>query len=222
MGIPEHTHRRSNSAGGVFTILAALLIAGLAAAAVLAVAGIGFWSVSHEEPAAIVYTDEAVESPGNLIVEVDQQGQTHLEGRPTPLETIEATFQAKMHHGVSADSAQIHFVEGCPFEHVEKVRAMFQRLGFENPQMSPLPPQRQVAVRLDGEGNASIDGEPAEDVRTTLHVIADRHGRRATVHLQVDPQCPADAVSRILSICEQAQLGAVKIEAVDGANESTD
>jgi biopolymer transport protein ExbD len=193
---------------------------------VLAVTGIGFWSVSREEPsiapAMMAYTDEAVAEPGNLIVEVDQQGQTHLGGRPTPLETIEATFKAKMRHGVTADSAQIHFVEGCPFEHVQKVRDMFRRLGYENPEMTPLPPQRQVVVRLDAEGNATIDGEPAENVRTTLHAIADRHGRRATVLLQVDPQCPADAVSRILSICEQARLGAVKIAAVEGSAESTE
>jgi biopolymer transport protein ExbD len=221
MGIPEHAHRRSNSAGGVFVILAALLIAGLAAAAVLAVLGVGFWTVHSDGPTAIPATpdfaDEMADAPPDLTVEVDRQGRTYLNGQATPLDDIQATFEQRMRHGVSADSAQIHFEEGCPFEHVDKARDMFRRLGFQDPQMTSVPPRRQVAVSLDAEGNASIDGESAEDVRRTLQEIAQRHGRRATVHLQVDPQCPAEAVSAILAHCNHVGLGAVNIEANETA-----
>ncbi|MBW3595697.1 MAG: hypothetical protein KY475_00315 [Planctomycetes bacterium] len=216
MGVPEHPHQRSTS-GGVFVVLAVLLIGGALAGLALAMLGFGFFAV-RRAPIAVAATEAEVQRIDQLMVEIDQQGQTYLDGAPVPLEEIESRFQQQLDDGFAAhDAAQIRFEEGCPFEHVEKVREMFARLGLEDPEMNAVPPRRHVEVSLDAEGNVHIDEQPTDDVQGALQKIAQRHGRRATVQLTVHPQCPADAVAQVVEMCEQLGLGDVIVESAEDA-----
>jgi biopolymer transport protein ExbD len=159
-------------------------------------------------------TVTTVEEP--LVVEIDQEGNTSYNGEQLPLELIEARFSSVSRIlTLTSDNTAIRVEEGCPYEHVDKVREMFRRLGAENPQMSSVPPDREVTIVLDAEGKVAVDGQPAEDVTGALQKILNRHGSRATVMLQVDPQCPSEFVVRTLELCRG--FGRVQIHKTEAA-----
>lgn len=153
-------------------------------------------------------------STEDLKVEVDQQGQTYYHGQPLPLEQIKPQIQDAMSNvGIGVESL-IHVVEGCPFEHVEAVVAIYQELGIANPRMATVPPHRTVTVTLDEEGKALIDGETVEDPQSELQRIAARHGSRAKVVLEAHPKCPAQFVVRLAQRCRDSGLGDVQVKTI--------
>lgn len=227
MGHPEHPHQRSSS-GGVFVALAVVLALGLLVAGVVALVGYSLFSVrtvmtTSSPPVPmqeyrLEATTYATISP--LVVEVDPQGQTSVGGQPKPLEEIEAQFRQILENAVPVDPPEIYAVEGTPFEHVEKVKAMFRKLGYDNPNIDTVPPFRHVVVQLDAEGNPTIDGQAAPEIQTVLQQIAQEHGGRATITVQVHPQCPTEAVVRVKDLCNQLGFGKVTVEALPETNAS--
>jgi biopolymer transport protein ExbD len=135
-----------------------------------------------------------------------------------PVEQIEARLRETMRQAyIGPESAEIRVVEGSPFEHVEKVLAMFRSLGMESPGMTTIPPERDVVVELDAEGKATVDGAAVEDPHAALQEIANKYGSRAKVVIRAHPQCPADAVVQITASCRQLGFGKVNVGAAEQA-----
>lgn len=225
MGYPEHPHQRTTSAGGVFIVLAILAAVGLAIVIGLGLFGVGVYRTqSVATPAMVAPPTPLVPpplmgsssidfSPGDLTVEVDPQGQTYVGGEALSLEQIEEKFRVLLLNvGPSPQEIAIQVVEGTPFEHVEKVIAMYQRLGFSDPRLTTVPPYRHVQIVLDVEGRATVDGEETLDLQGALEKIAKEHGSRATLGVRAHPQCPADAVVKITQLGRDLGYGRVKLE----------
>ncbi len=225
MGYPEHPHQRATNAGGVFIVLAVLAAAGLAA--VLAVGLLGmraYRTQSVATPVMVAPPTPLVPPPlmgsssidfatGDLTVEVDPQGQTYVAGEALSLEQIEEKFRVLLLNvAPSPQEIVIQVVEGTPFEHVEKVIAMYQRLGLNDPRLTTVPPYRHVQIVLDAEGRATVDGEETLDLQGTLEKIAKEHGSRATLGVRAHPQCPADAVVKLTQLGRDLGYGRVKLE----------
>jgi biopolymer transport protein ExbD len=151
-------------------------------------------------------------SGASFDVEIDQEGQFSLDGQQAPLEQIEALFQARLQDpAMTAGEIEIRAEEGCPYEYVQAVRDMYQRLGIPDPKLTTVPPRREVVVALDAEGKTTLDGEPVADISGEFQEIARRHGSRATLTLRIDPQCPAEAVVQIQKLWTDGGLGDMKI-----------
>jgi hypothetical protein len=80
--------------------------------------------------------------------------------------------------------------------------------------MATVPPYRTVAVALDEEGKAAIDGEPVENVQSELQKIVSKHGSRAKVNIQAHPKCPAQFVVQLSQVCRDYGFGDVRVESV--------
>jgi biopolymer transport protein ExbD len=218
MGIPEP--RKTTNASGVF--LAISLIAGASlflVVAIFVVRSVFFGSApasaTPSHVMGVAYTTEAAEksySSEDLVVEIDQHGQTYYKGQALPLEQIRPYVQDALRVlGGTSDTA-IKVEEGCPFEHVESVVAMYKDLGMASPRMANIPPRRTVVVTFDAEGNASVDGNRVEKVQEELRQIAAKHGSRATVNIQADPKCPSQFVVQLAQICRENGFGDVQVE----------
>jgi biopolymer transport protein ExbD len=218
MGIPEP--RKTTNTSGVF--LAITLIAGVAfllLVAVFVVRSVFYRpapaQVFSPHGSGVAYTTKAVEktySPDDLVVEIDQQGQTYYKGQAMPLEQIRPLVQDALRVlGGTSDTA-IRAEEGCPFEYVEGVIAMYKDIGMASPRMATIPPRRSVVVTLDAEGKAAIDGEPVENAQEQLRKIAAKHHSRAKVTIQADPKCPFQFVAQLSQVCRESGFGEVQVE----------
>jgi biopolymer transport protein ExbD len=212
MGYPE-PKRATNS--NLLTAIAILAIAGLCLLGVLF--GLRFAMfrsatatisppVMHHSMVAVAEHSQRTWTSHDLVVEVDQQGQVYFRGQPLPLEQIRPQLEEAMRHVSTSGETIIHVEEGCPFEHVEKVIAMYKELGMGNPRLGTVPPHRTVTVTLDEQGKAEIDGEPTENVQHELQQIANRHGARAKVEIEAHPQCPSEFVVKIAQYCRDAGI----------------
>jgi biopolymer transport protein ExbD len=230
MGYPEHPHQRRTNVSGMFLVAAVLAGLSLVGLGLLALLGVSFFRVSRSvampPPAPMVVseypipTESISASVENVVVEIGQNGETLFNGEAMTLEQIEARLQQLAQQApLLSGRAAIYVVEGTPFEHVQDVQAMFQRLGVEDPNLSTIPPAREVNIELDAKGKAAIDGNPADDPQGALQEIVQKHGSRATVILRADPKCPAEAVVRLKDLCQQLGFGKVTID--DDAAEAT-
>jgi biopolymer transport protein ExbD len=218
---PSHPHRQPANAAGFFVALALLAGFGLLVVGALFLFG---WSFFRVQTVAIPATPvpamktmassgtTTIVTSGGFAVEIDQQGNVSLDGEEMPLEQVEARLQERLQAApIDASLVEIRAEEGCPFEHVQAVRDMYARLGIEEPKLTTVPPRRDVTVELDAEGKPTLDGEPVADIGSAFQEIAQKHGRRATLTLHVDPQCPAEVVVQIEKLWTDSGLGEVKI-----------
>jgi biopolymer transport protein ExbD len=223
MGYPEHPHQRATSAGGVFLVVAVLVGLSLVAVGLLAVLGFSFYRVSRSvaisPPAPMVMetpmmvAESVPLDPQSLVIEIDREGKTSLNGEVLPLDQLEAMIQeVKQHTPLSSAGIEIRAEEGTAFEHVQRVQSMLHDLQLDDPKLTTMPPAREVHVKLDAEGKAAIDGLPALDAQGVLQEIAQKHGSRAKVILQADPQCPFEAVVKMKDLCQQLGFGKVAIQ----------
>lgn len=222
MGIPEHPHPRSSSAGGVFVVLAVLVVGGLLAVAALGVFGLRVFTVQSRQPATpmpMVYTMETksevdLYTPGAIRIELDQQGQITFNGEATSHEVFQTLLQNRMaeHGHLGNEVVTVEVEESCPSEELQKVLEALRGVGVDNPPLTSIPPRREVQVQLDQEGNPSIDGQATDDLLGVLQKIGEKYGNRATVVVQSHPRTPAEAVVRVRNLCQQARLGPIRLE----------
>jgi biopolymer transport protein ExbD len=217
MGYPQPQATRN--AGSIFAAIAVLAAIALVLVGVIIAFGRFFFS-SHEVPmspsvavAEYATTTEVAKSysAADLTVEIDEQGQTYYHGESMPLEQIRPRIQEAMMH-VATTGEVILVVEGCPFEYVENVLAMYKELGFTSPGMGTIPPYRTVTVTLDEQGKASIDGEPSENPQGELQEIVAKHGSRARVKIEADPKCPSQFVVQLTKYCRDHGFGDVQVK----------
>jgi biopolymer transport protein ExbD len=226
MGHPQPERQPVNVAG-LFVVLAVLAGLGLLVLAAVLV-GWSFFRISSgavtATPAPVMKTAVAMnagtraEATGSFDLEIDQEGNVSLDGQQLPLEQIEALLQMRLQAPPMYSSEMgVRVEEGCPFEHVQAVRDMYQRLGLPEPKLTTVPPRREVIVEVDAEGKPTLDGEPVSDISGAFQQIAQKHGSRATLTLHIDPQCPAEAVVQIQQLWTDAGLGEVKIADEDNS-----
>jgi biopolymer transport protein ExbD len=226
MGFPEPKPTRN--ASNVFLVLAVVSGLGLAVFVALFVLGFTFFAVAPTPAtttgvsggSSYAASDSDTAGPTrsyssfDLVVEIDQQGQTYYKGQPVPLEQIKPQLREAMKYVPVGSETVIQVVEGCPYEHLEGVVAMYREMGLPNPPMATIPPYRTVAVALDEEGKAAIDGEPVENVQAELQKIVSKHGSRAKVNIQAHPKCPAQFVVQLSQVCRDYGFGEVRVESV--------
>jgi biopolymer transport protein ExbD len=221
MGYPEP--KRTTNSGNVGVAIALLAGAALVFLGVVFALRLVFFRSQPPmvaTPAVMGYTTVTeVATPqawstNDLVVEIDQQGQTYYNGQPMPLEQIRPQIQEAMTHvGVGSETI-IRVEENCPFEYVEPVVAMYQELGVSDPRMATIPPRRTVAVKLDEQGKATIDGAPADNPQQELQRIASRHGSRAKVTIEAHPQCPSQFVVQLAQHSREVGFGDVKVQSL--------
>jgi biopolymer transport protein ExbD len=222
MGYPEHPHQRATNAGGVFVVVAVLAGLALLAVGLLVVLGFSFFRVSRSvavaPPAPMIATEAESVRPQSLVIEVDPNGQALLNGEALPLDQMEAKIQQiQLSAPLGYVAIEIRAEEGTPFEHVQHVQHMLHNLQLDDPKLTTVPPAREVRVELDAKGKTVIDGQPALDAQGILQEIAQKHGSRAKVVIQADPQCPAEVVVRMKDLCQQLGFGKVDFENSTGA-----
>jgi biopolymer transport protein ExbD len=168
--------------------------------------------------APMMVTEAVPVGPPSLVIEIDPNGQASLNGEVLPLDQMEAKIQEiKQQAPLSAGSIEVRAEEGTPFEHVQHVQNMLHHLQLDDHKLTAIPTAREVRVELNAEGKAVIDGQPALDAQGVLQEIVQKHGSRAKVVIQADPQCPAEFVVRMKDLCQQLGFGKVAFENSSGA-----
>jgi biopolymer transport protein ExbD len=218
---PPQPQKQPVNVSGCFVALAVVAGLGVLVLAVLFVFGWSFYRVAAVGPPTPAPMMKAVATTNGVTtatytgdefdVEIDREGNVSVAGERMTLEEVEKLFQERFDAAQSHGEIDIRVEEGCLFEHVQAVRDMYQRLGTSDPNLTTVPPRREVVVELDGEGKPTLDGEPAPDILGAFQEIAKKHGSRATLTMRVDPQCPFEVVSQIKELWTQSGLGDVKI-----------
>jgi biopolymer transport protein ExbD len=222
MGPPQPQRQPANVAG-LFIVLAVLAGLGLLVVGALVLFGWSFYSFQTvaPPPAATIAKTAATNGVAmdsytvvseSFDVEIDREGKISFNGETKTLDEVESLLQQRMQSApIDASSIDLRVEEGCPFEHVQAVREMYQRLGLGDPNLTTVPPRREVVVELDAEGKPTLDGQGVQDITGDFQQIFQNHGARATLTLRVHPQCPAEVVVQIKQLWSQTGLGEVKI-----------
>lgn len=78
-------------------------------------------------------------------------------------------------------------------------------------------------VKLDREGNASVDGESIDldELRARLVNLKEETGNACSVHIDADSECPVKHVVSVVDVCKEVGVADLEIASSEGSDISS-